>query len=1168
MSFCHLHVHTQYSILDGAASIPALIAKAKEENMPALAITDHGFMYGVKEFYNVARKNGIKPILGCETYVAHRSLQSHEGKIDASGWHLILLAKNLTGYQNLIKMISVAATEGFYYRPRVDKQLLAQYHEGIIATSACIAGEIQKAILAGDMTAAEDALKGYLDIFGEDFYIEVQRHETNDPEADMEVFKNQQIAIAGLKTLAAKYNVKMVATNDIHFVNAEDADAHERLICLSTGKDIDDPNRLRYTKQEYFKTEEEMRNIFSDMTEVIDNTMEIVEKIEEYELDKAPIMPDFEIPEGFADKNEYLRHQTYEGAKKRWGDNLTDECRERIDFELATIAKMGFPGYFLIVQDFLDEARRIGVSVGPGRGSAAGSAVAYCLRITDIDPLKYNLLFERFLNVERISMPDIDIDFDEDGREEVLKYVVDKYGADKVAHIITFGTMAAKGAIRDVGRVQKLPLKTAIEITKLIPERPSITLSEAYKEVPELDALRNSDNPLIKQTLQYAETLEGSVRQTGVHACGIIIAKDSLDKFIPVCTAKDTDLLATQYEGSHVEPVGLLKMDFLGLRTLSIIKDTISNIKKSQGVDIDISAIPLDDEITFELFSRAETTGIFQFESVGMKRYLRELKPNRFEDLIAMNALYRPGPMEYIPQFIRRKHGEEPIEYAIPDMGKYLSETYGITVYQEQVMLLSQLLAGFTKGQADSLRKAMGKKKKDLMESLKEKFFAGCEQNGHDKKVVDQIWKDWEAFAQYAFNKSHSTCYAYVAYQTGYLKAHYPAEFMAAVLSRNSSDIKKITTLMDETRRMGINVLGPDINESDVGFTVNKQGNIRFGLGGIRGFGESASLQILEERARGGEYKSIYDFASRVNLQAINKKSFESLALAGAFDNCDTFKREDYFATDKKGTTFIEDLLRFGSNMKVIKQESANTLFGSMDQGFDIVKPKPAESVEWSKYDKLNKEKEVVGIYLSSHPLDDYRLEIETFTTHSISEVQDFSKLKNREITIAGIVAEAFRGKSKTGKDYGSLVVQDYNDSYKFFLFGDDFINFNKYLIPEMFLMITGKVQPRFNNSTEYEIKVTRILPLSNVMEELVKQLTITIDITSINSELLFLLNDYAASHKGKTELRFLFTDREDKIAPVAMVSRTHKIKVANELFSILDEYSSTTSGGVAYRIN
>jgi DNA polymerase III subunit alpha len=1036
-SFAHLHVHTQYSILDGASNIPTLLEKVKTLGMEALAITDHGNMFGVKEFHSHATKKGIKPIIGCEMYVAKRLISEVAGKEDRSGDHLILLAKNYTGYKNLIKLVSTAWIKGFYYKPRIDKELLAKYSEGLIASSACIAGEIAEAVLSGNISSAEDTIQWYQKVFGEDFYLEIQRHETYEPSADRSAFPLQQKVIEEYKKLAKKFNVKIIATNDIHFINAEDAEAHDRLICINTAKDLDDPDRLRYSKQEYVKSEAEMRTIFHDIPEAIDNVSDLVSKVEKYKLDHDPIMPEFDLPEGYTDKDVYLRYLTYEGAKERWPD-LTEEQRNRIDFELATIANMGFPGYFLIVQDFLHAAREMGVAVGPGRGSAAGSAVAFCLQITDIDPIKYNLLFERFLNPDRISMPDIDIDFDEDGREDVLKYVVNKYGRDKVAHIITFGTMAAKMAIRDVARVQKLPLPDADRLAKLVPEKPGVTLVEAYAEVPELAKERESNNKLIAQTLKYAEVLEGSVRHTGVHACGIIIGKDSLDNYIPLSTAKDAELNVTQYDGSHVESVGLLKMDFLGLKTLSIIKDAVENIKKSKGVEIDIKTIPLDDTKTFELYSNGETTGLFQFESPGMKRYLRELKPNRFEDLIAMNALYRPGPMEYIPKFIRRKHGIEPSDYPLPVMEKYLYDTYGITVYQEQVMLLSQELAGFSKGQADSLRKAMGKKKRSIMDEMKVKFMEGCATNGHDEEIVKKVWSDWEAFAQYAFNKSHSTCYALVSYQTGYLKAHYPAEYMAAVLSRNINDIKKITIFMDETRRMGMEVLGPDVNESNMKFTVNKSGNIRFGLGGIKGVGENAVLQAIEERELNGPYKDVYDLVERVNLNALNKKNLEAMAVAGTFD-CFDLKRSQYFALDSRGTSFIESVIRYGNSAKTLKTTSQKSLFGETG-GFDILKPEPTSCPDWPKLEKLNKEKEVIGIYLSSHPLDDFKLEMQTFCTVNLADLQNIRGYLDREVIVGGMVTETKNAISKNGKPYGTLTLQDYTDSFRFMLFDKDYI--------------------------------------------------------------------------------------------------------------------------------
>jgi DNA polymerase III subunit alpha len=1159
-TFTHLHVHTQYSILDGASNIASLMDRVKELGMEAIAITDHGNMFGVKEFHNNATKKGLKPVIGCEIYVAKRSLEDSSGKEDRSGDHLILLAKNLTGYKNLIKLVSTAWIKGFYYKPRIDKELLRKYSEGLIASSACLAGEIQDEILNGTMTGAENVLKTYMDIFGEDFYLEIQRHETYDPEADRSAFPLQQKVIEAFKKLSVKYNVKVIATNDVHFINAEDAEAHDRLICINTAKDIDDPNRLRYSKQEYLKSEAEMREIFSDIPEAIDNVAGLIEKVEKYKLDHDPIMPEFELPEGYTDKDEYLSFLTYKGAEERWG-TLTKEQTERIDFELEMIAKMGFPGYFLIVQDFLRAAREMGVSVGPGRGSAAGSAVAFCLRITDIDPIKYGLLFERFLNLDRISMPDIDIDFDEDGREAVLKYVVNKYGHDKVAHIITFGSMAAKMAIRDVARVQKLPLPDADRLAKLVPERPGVTLAEAYAEVPELAKERESSNKLIAQTLKYAAVLEGSVRQTGVHACGIIIGKDSLDNYIPLCTAKDTELYATQYDGSHVESVGLLKMDFLGLKTLSIIRDAVSNIKKSRGIDIDIETLPLDDKKTFELFSNGETTAIFQFESTGMKRYLRDLKPNRLEDLIAMNALYRPGPMEYIPKFIRRKHGTEKIDYPLPVMEKYLNDTYGITVYQEQVMLLSQELAGFTKGEADSLRKAMGKKKRSIMDEMKLKFQEGCKKNGHDENIANKIWSDWEAFAQYAFNKSHSTCYALVAFQTGYLKANYPAEYMAAVLSRNISDIKKITTFMDETRRMGMEVLGPDVNESNVMFTVNKAGNIRFGLGAIKGVGESAVLQLIEEREKNGVYKDIYDLVERVNLNSLNKKNLEAMAVAGAFDCFTSISRAQYFSLDTKGSSFIESLIRYGNNAKTVRNSSQQSLFGETG-GFDMVKPEPSVCPDWPKLEKLNREKEVIGIYLSSHPLDDFKLEIETFTTATLADLQNLRDYLDRDVTVAGMVTDLKNGIGKNGKPYGSLTIQDYSDSFRLMLFDKDYIENSKFFTIGYYLLIRGRVQKRPYREDEIEFRVKTINLLSSVKDDLIKSVTIKIDPENISAEMIKDLKELVLENKGDTELKFLFIDSDDKIS-LPMFSRTYRVRLNNELISYLDD-----TPGIEYKVN
>jgi DNA polymerase-3 subunit alpha len=1188
--FVHLHVHTQYSILDGASNIKLLVDRAKELNMKAVAITDHGNMFGVKEFINtVAKKNDpiyteikrlkcdldkitetenpekfveltgqiqsekkklFKPIIGCEAYIAKNSRFDRTEKDDRGGNHLIVLAKNLEGYHNLVKLVSYSWTEGFYYKPRMDKELLRKYSKGIIASSACLGGEIPQAILAGDLALAEKLIYEYKDIFGDDFYLELTLHQSGDYKIDQDVYEHQLKVNKILVELGKKTNTKCIATNDAHFINASDAQAHDRLICLSTGKDLDDPDRLRYTTQEYIKSEEEMLANFPDYAEAIYNTAEIADKVEIYSLSNAPIMPYFPLPDGFTDDNVFLRHLTYEGAKKRWGENLTDTIKERIEFELEVVARMGYPGYFLIVWDFIKAAREMGVSVGPGRGSAAGSVVAYCLRITDIDPIKYDLLFERFLNPERISMPDIDIDFDEDGRELVLKYVVEKYGRKRVAQIITFGTMAAKMAIRDIARVQKLPLFESDKLAKLVPDRPGTTLAMAFKEVPELAAARNSDNELIRDTLKYAEVLEGNVRQTGVHACGVIIGRDDLEEYIPLSTAKDADLFVTQYEGSQVEDIGLLKMDFLGLKTLSIIKDALGFIEESKGVEIDIDAIPLDDKKTFQLYSRGETTGLFQFESPGMKKHLRALQPNRFEDLIAMNALYRPGPMEYIPSFINRKHGKEKIEYDIPVMEEYLTDTYGITVYQEQVMLLSQKLASFTKGQADGLRKAMGKKQLEVMNKLKEQFTQGCLKNGHPQEAIDKIWNDWEAFAQYAFNKSHSTCYAYISYQTAYLKANFPSEFMAAVLSRNISDIKKITIFMDECKRMGMQVLGPDVNESSYKFTISPNGDIRFGLGAIKGVGENAVANIIEARKIHGKYKDIFDFAEKVNLQTVNKKNFEALAVAGGFDGLGSIKRSDYFALDSKGVSLIEQIIRYGAKVQTEKNNNQQSLFGA-STGYDLQKPEIIKGQDWSKLEKLNREKEVIGIYLSAHPLDDYRLEIDNFCNTSMAEMKDLPLLHGKEVTIAGMITSAKVATSKNGNQFGKITIEDYSDSWEMALFGKDFENYRKFCFDGYSLIIKGKVQPKSYNPAELEFKIKTINMLSDVKEEMIKMVNITLPIHEITDNLVDELKKQVESNKGKIVLKFRVIDPESKIS-IDLFSRTMKVNLSPKFLNYL----------------
>ena len=1163
MSFTHLHVHTQYSILDGASNIPVLIKKAVEDNMPAVCITDHGNMFGVKEFHNEARKQGIKPIIGCEIYIAKKS--RHE-KAERSGergnYHLILIAKNETGYKNLLKLVSFAWIEGFYYNPRVDKELLRQYHEGIIASSACLGGEIPQAIMNKGIEEAERLLQEYKDIFGEDFYLELQKHPSGDTKIDSEVLQNQLKVNEQLIELSKKHDVKLIAANDVHFVNAEDAEAHDRLICLNTGKDLDDPGRMRYTKQEFFKTRAEMAELFSEIPEALENTQEIVDKVEEYMLDRDPVMPYFPLPEEFKDENAYLKHLTYEGAKKRYTE-IDDPIRERLDFELSVIEKMGYPGYFLIVQDFLNKAREMHVSVGPGRGSAAGSVVAYSLRITEIDPIKYNLLFERFLNPDRISMPDIDIDFDEDGREKVLQYVIDKYGYDRVAHIITFGTMAAKMAIRDVARVQKLPLPDADRLAKLVPERPGISLKKAYEEVKELSDARKSDNELIAQTLKFAETLEGSVRHTGLHACGVIISRDPLMEYLPVCTNKDTNLLVTQFEGSHVEPVGMLKMDFLGLKTLSIILDALANIKATHNIDIDMESIPLDDVKTYELYSQGETTGLFQFESAGMKKYLKELKPNRFDDLIAMNALYRPGPMDYIPSFINRKFGREKIVYDTPEMEEYLQETYGITVYQEQVMLLSQKLAGFTKGMADSLRKGMGKKNKKIIDELKPKFVEGCSERNISTEAAEKVWKDWEAFASYAFNKSHSTCYAYVSYQTAYLKAHYPAEFMAAVLSRNITDIKKITIFMDECKRMGIQVLGPDVNESDLKFTVNKEGNIRFGLGAIKGVGEAAVLKIIDERKANGSFSDIYSFVERVDLKSVNKKSVEALAMAGAFDSCQGINRHQFFLPCNGGI-FIEGLLSYGNKVQA-GQDSSMTLFGeNSDYDNAIERPKIPIGEEWGKLTLLNKEKELIGMYLSAHPLDDYKFELESLNITPLSDLQDLQSLKGKDITVAGIVTESAERMTKTGKPFGTMILEDYSDSFRIVMFSKDYLEFKNYFTKDYSLLIKGKIQenPWKKENPELEFKIQHISMLSTVKDDLIKSISLEIPLNGISENLINEVTNVTESKNGSVMLKFIITDREDNMK-VEMFSRNQKIKLEDKFINYLKDHQE-----IEYKVN
>ncbi len=1166
MPFVHLHVHSQYSILDGAAKTAAIAAKAKEDGMPAVALTDHGGMFGIKEFHVACKKAEIKPILGVEAYVARRGHLRKDDKTDASGHHLILLAKNEIGYRNLIKLTSIAHTEGMYYKPRIDKELLEKYHEGMIASSACLGGEVSQHIMNGNFEKAKETILWYKNIFGDDYYLEMQRHKTDDPRLRADVWENQVKVNKVIRELAQELDVKIIATNDSHFVSREDAEAHDVLVCLSTGRDYDDPTRMRYTREEWFKTTQEMNELFADVPEALANTAEIAEKVEFYELDSAPIMPDFPLPEGFDSEADYLRHLTIEGAKKRYGDPIPPDYLERINFELETIINMGFPGYFLITQDFINWAKDNGVLVGPGRGSAAGAAVAYCTGITNVDPIKYDLLFERFLNPDRVSMPDVDIDFDDDGRQAVLDYVTEKYGQDKVAHICTFGTMATKSSIKDVARVLRLDLSEANRLAKMVPEAPKMNFKKAYKEEPELLKEKDSPNPLIAKTIKLAEALEGSVRQTGVHACGILIGKNPLDQHLPVMPTKGEDLLTTQYDGRFVEDIGLLKMDFLGLKTLSIIKEVLGNIKLSKGIDIDINTVPLEDETTFQLFSRGETTAIFQFESPGMKKHLRALQPNRFEDLVAMNALYRPGPMEYIPSFIARKHGREEIEYDHPMMEPYLKDTYGITVYQEQVMLQSRALGGFTRGDSDSLRKAMGKKIIAMMDKLKEKFIKGCLEGEEfmagckdsPKKpadLIDKIWGDWEAFASYAFNKSHSVCYAYIAYQTGYLKAHYPAEFMAGVLSRNLSDITKITNFMEECRNMGMAVLGPDVNESYRKFTVNKEGAIRFGMAGIKGVGEGAVEAIINERDKNGPFKDIFDFVERLPLTTVNKKNLEALAYAGAFDNVGNYHRAQFFASlPNEDTVFIENIIRYGNKYQLDKASTQNSLFGALDGGIEIKKPDIPFCEKFSTIEALNKEKEYIGIYLSAHPLDDYRLELNNFISTPLKNLENLDALKGRDVSMGGMVVGVRMGTTKKGNPFAIMTMEDYSGSFEFAFFGTDYTDHLPFLQEGFFLMIKGKVQPKRYNQEEMEVKIHHISFLSELRDNLVTSVTLKVPISAITSELVTELADISQSEEGKVILKFVIFDAETKNS-VQLLSRTMRLNLTDDFIKYIEEH-------------
>ena len=1239
--FIHLHVHTYYSILDGQSPVEKLVDKAVANGMRGMAITDHGNMFGVKELYNYCNKiNGklkeqgkepFKPIFGCEMYVARRTKADRvKEKGDAGGYHLIVLAKNYHGYKNLIKLVSRAWVDGFYSKPRTDRADLEKYHEDLIVCSACIAGEVPAKILKGDIPGAREAIEWYKSIFGDDYYLELQRHEVKDPNqrANRETFPLQQRANKELIKLAKEYGIKVVCTNDCHFVDQENAEAHDHLLCLSTGKELNDPTRMLYSKQEWFKTREEMNEIFADVPEALSNTLEILDKVETYSIDHSPIMPFFPIPEEFGteedtrkrispeelfrefttDENgkeimsheeaekkikklggidklyrikfeaDYLAKLAYDGAKRLYGEPLTDEVYERIKFELHIMKTMGFPGYFLIVQDFINSAQdELGVMVGPGRGSAAGSVVAYCLGITKIDPIKYDLLFERFLNPDRISLPDIDTDFDDDGRGKVLEWVEDKYGHDKVAHIITYGTMATKNSIKDVARVEKLPLDISNRLCKAIPDKLpdglKMNLTNAIKCVPELREAEASANPQMANTIKYAKMLEGTVRGTGIHACGTIICRDAISDWVPVSTAEDKSdpghkLLATQYDGHVIEETGLIKMDFLGLSTLSIMKETVENIRLTHdGFTLDLDTIPIDDELTYKLYQEGRTIGTFQFESAGMQKYLRELRPTVFEDLIAMNALYRPGPMDYIPSFIARKNGKEPITYDIPCMEKYLKDTYGITVYQEQVMLLSRQLADFTRGESDALRKAMGKKKKAIVDAMKPKFIEGGKKNGHDPKVLEKIWGDWEKFASYAFNKSHATCYSWVAYQTAYLKAHYPAEFMAGNMSRCLNDITKITKLMSECQAMNIPCLGPDVNESEQKFSANKKGEVRFGLSAIKGMGEAAATNIIAERHKNGQYKDIFDFVQRVNLSAVNRKAMESLALSGGFDSFG-IRREQYFAPNAKGDTFVETLLRYGQVYQSEQSSMQNSLFGDMG-GVEIQTPPVPDCEAWSTMELLKRERELVGIYLSAHPLDDYAVVLNHMCNLHCPQIgremdkKAFASIE--ELTFGGIVTSVSQRWTKTNKPFGIVTIEDFEGQGELALFGEDWTKWQSMLQEEYHIYITAQCVQRFrNNPDAYDMVIKKIEFLSDVKEKSIEKFTVYMDATMFNDAQLTDLETTLKNSTGNVPLYINIHDAKNN-TNVQLYSRNITVDVNKKLLTSLDEMAEQ---GVRYGIN
>ncbi len=1243
VQFSHLHIHSQYSLLDGTADISLIIKKIKDNGMTAIALTDHGNLMGIKEFYDICLKNDIKPLIGCETYMAARTIRDKSEKIDRSGYHLIIIAKNKTGYLNLTKIVSISHLEGEYYKPRIDKKLLEKHKEGLIICSGCLGGEVAKHIINGNTEKAEETILWYKNVFGDDYYLEIMRHKTDISGPKENIYENQIKANEKIIELAKKHDIKIVATNDVHFINEEDAGAHDILICLNTGKDLDDPKRMRYSQQEWLKTKEEMADLFSDIPEAVSNTMEVADKVEKFELNHKPIMPLFPIPESFATieqykekiseqdllaefgeksfkeldgdyekilriklESDYLEELVSKGAKKYYGENINDEILERIKFEINTIKTMGFPGYFLIVQDFVNKAKEMGVLVGPGRGSAAGSVVAYCTGITNVDPLEYNLLFERFLNPERVSMPDVDIDFDDDNRAKVIDYVINKYGKDKVAHICTFLRMKAKMAMRDVGRVLKVPLSQINAFLKKFPD--NVNLNNAYnylieqekehgsmeyvlanldkerkrlvnqnakpENINQIELLRlfaeeiienrKTNNEAMLKTLSFACTLEGSIRQSGVHPCGVLIGKNNLVENIPLMQSKDApEIPSTQYAGNFVEEIGFLKMDFLGLKTLSIIKDCIENIKHSKSIDINIDELPPNDKKSFGIFQQGNTTAIFQFESEGMKKSLKKLKPNRFEDLVVMNALYRPGPMDYIPDYILRKHGKGEITYDHPIMEKYLSETYGITVFQEQVMLLSRALAKFTKGESDSLRKAMGKKEPEIMENLKNKFIQGCKDNPdfisgceninkNPEEVINKIWKDWEAFANYAFNKSHSVSYAKIAYTTAYLKANYPAEFMAGNLSRNINEITKIMTLMKECGRLKLTVLGPSVNESFYNFTVNNKGHIRFGLGGIKNVGANAVENIIQEREKNGAFIDIYDFASRVNQSIVTKKNFEALAYAGAFDEFKEIKRHQFFYIDEnKSLSFLEELAKFGNNIQS-QSNAGMTLFGEMET-IEVKKPEIPDIYDYNKIEFLNQEKEHIGMYLSGHPLDNYKIFLKFLNITELIELNDDNFInKGKNFKIAGYVTESQERTSKNGNPFGTFSVIDYSGSYKFSLFGKEYIEYKNYFTVGFGLLISARFKEGYKDKENKYLSINGIKTLDELKENHFKNLKISIQYDAVDSEFIESLIKKVNKSKGKINVNLCIYNPVDN-NEISLFSRTHRINLDKNFIDFIE---------------